>query len=157
MRQPQISLFNAVINYKYLTFYSVVDKHPEAKTLFQRVRIDDPDSGEFLAHCLRIFNSFDHLVNLLHDKQTLREASAHLGYQHAARPGVRGTYFRVSIDIIETHCNTLKYTIFNFYLLQTYISYAISILSEIDYRFHIIAWEACLNDLLKGVFEAIPA
>lgn len=73
----------------------LVEKHPEAKELFRGVSIDDPSSGEFEAHALRIFNSFDLLVNLLQDRDALHEASEHLGHQHAERHGVVGKYFKV--------------------------------------------------------------
>lgn len=89
----------------------MVDKHPEAMYLFRK--IDDPDSGIFEAHCLRIFNYFDYLVNLLHDKEAFRRECVRLGHEHAAIPGMLGKYFKVCIDIIENHHQSFK-IIYNF-------------------------------------------
>ena len=79
----------------FFIYSRLVQEHPEAKELFHGVSIDDPNSGEFEAHSLRIFNSFDLLVNLLQDREALHEASEHLGHQHAERHGVVAKYFKV--------------------------------------------------------------
>lgn len=83
----------------------VVEVHPDSIELFRGVGIDDPNSGEFEAHCLRIFNQVDHLVGLLHNKEAVREASKHLGSQHAVRPGVLGRYFEVHQEYLNYNFN----------------------------------------------------
>nr|BAC84990.1 globin M2 precursor [Haemadipsa zeylanica] len=110
----------------------VVNAHPEAKELFHAVNIEDPNSGEFEAHSLRIINTFDLLVNLLQDRHALHEASLHLGHQHAARPGVVAKYFK------------------------TFGQELIKALAHLIDDFHFIAWKGCFKTLTKEIVGSIP-
>jgi hemoglobin-like flavoprotein len=76
-----------------LLLVKVIEAYPEAKALFKGVNVDNPDSGEFNAHCLRIFNALDMTINLLEDDDALDAALDHLATQHQGRPGIKKAYF----------------------------------------------------------------
>ena len=75
---------------------SLFERDSGAKSLFKRVNVDDIDSPEFKAHCVRVINGLDTLVNMAFDPATLDEQLAHLAAQHAARDGVKAAHFDVS-------------------------------------------------------------
>ncbi len=77
-------------------FDRLVETYPEAKALFKGVNIDNPKSGEFTAHCLRIMNALDMIINLLDDPDALDQVLDHLAHQHEVRAGVKQAYFKVS-------------------------------------------------------------
>ena len=58
--------------------------------------MDDVNSPEFRAHCVRVINGLDTLINMAFDPATLAEQMSHLGAQHAARDGVKASQFDVS-------------------------------------------------------------
>jgi hemoglobin-like flavoprotein len=76
-----------------LVLLKVLEAHPEAKALFKGVNVDNPDSGEFNVHCLRIFNALDMTINLLEDEEALDQALDHLATQHQGREGIKKAYF----------------------------------------------------------------
>jgi hypothetical protein len=76
----------------------VVEKYPEAKALFTRVNIDNPTSGEFSAHIMRIMEAVDMSINLLDDADALGEALDHLADQHQVRAGVTKAYFQAFLE-----------------------------------------------------------
>nr|BAC82448.1 hemoglobin, chain C [Macrobdella decora] len=110
----------------------LIEKHPEAKALFHEVGVEDPSSGEFEAHVLRIFNSLDLLITLLPNREGLKAASEHLGQQHAVRHGVVGTHFK------------------------TFLSVLLDSLDHLLDDFHLFAWKSCLKTLTKGIVDAVP-
>ena len=80
------------------------ERYPEAKALFSRVKVDEPDSPEWRAHLLRIDNGIDIMVNLMdHDPAVLYEEVKHLGAQHAARDGMKAVYITVRQPLISLH------------------------------------------------------
>lgn len=86
------------IEFGRLILLNVVEKFPDAKKLFTGVNIDNPKSGEFSAHVMRILNAIDMAINLLDDSDALDEALDHLATQHQARAGVTKAYFQAFSD-----------------------------------------------------------
>jgi hypothetical protein len=80
----------------------VVEINPEAKALFKAVNIENPTSGEFSAHALRVLNGLDMTINLLKDPEALEAALDHLADQHFNRPGVKKAYFKSFGEILGT-------------------------------------------------------
>ena len=93
--------------------FSLFERAPESKGLFKRVNVDDQDSAEFRAHCVRVINGLDTIINMAFDPATLEEQLSHLSAQHAARDGVKAAYFDVCIDAyISKNCmNVVSYYI----------------------------------------------
>ena len=58
---------------------------PEAKTLFKRVKVENPDSPEFIAHILRVMAGLDIVISILDQDDTLKEELSHLHEQHEGR------------------------------------------------------------------------
>jgi Globin len=73
----------------------VVELNPDAKDLFKAVNVENPTSGEFSAHALRVLNGLDMSINLLKDPEALEAALDHLADQHQVRAGVKKAHFKV--------------------------------------------------------------
>lgn len=80
-------------------FCRLFEKEPSAKALFGNVNVDDMDSPEFTAHCIRVTSGLDTIINLAFDGQTLEEALAHLSNQHAQYEGMKREYLTVSLIV----------------------------------------------------------
>lgn len=76
-------------------FEDLLEREPDARNLFKGVNVDDMDSPEFQAHCIRVVNGLDTVIGLFDDTATLILHLDHLGGQHAAREGVKGEHFDV--------------------------------------------------------------
>ena len=76
-----------------LILLRVIQDYPDAKELFTAVGVDNPQSGAFTAHAMRIFNGIDMAINLLDDPEALEAALDHLAHQHSGRPGVKREHF----------------------------------------------------------------
>lgn len=74
-------------------FADLFQRDPEAKGLFSRVNVDDFNSPEFRAHCIRVVNGLDTLVGLLDDPDTLKLQLSHLANQHFHRKGIHKSHF----------------------------------------------------------------
>jgi len=59
------------------------------------VHIEEPQSGEFMAHSVRILNGLDMIINLMEHPEALKEALQHLAHQHHEHEGVRKEHFKV--------------------------------------------------------------
>lgn len=105
---------------------------PEATELFKDVGIDNPLGGRFSAHCMRIVNAFDMLINLLDSPDSLDEALDHLAVQHGARPGVRVGHIHVFGQLLSLG------------LLQ--------ILDDYD----AMAWKSCWKGIVKRMTSGVP-
>jgi hemoglobin-like flavoprotein len=75
---------------------SVIADYPEILPLFAAVGITRPRGGAFSAHCMRIANAFDMIINMLNNEESLNEALNHLARQHVARPGIRAEHMKVT-------------------------------------------------------------
>jgi hemoglobin-like flavoprotein len=75
-------------------FEDIFNRYPEAKNLFKRVHVDDPKSGEWKAHLVRVANGLDTIINLMSDPDVLAQQLEHLSNQHVARAGVKAAYFK---------------------------------------------------------------
>jgi len=113
-------------------FNEIFDKAPETKDLFKRVRVDDINSAEFRAHCVRVINGLDTVINMSFDPATLEEQMAHLNMQHLAREGVRASYFEVMGDAYE------------------------SVLSQAIPCFNRDAWSRCFTSFSSGIIAGLP-
>jgi hemoglobin-like flavoprotein len=78
----------------------VIELNPEVKDLFKNVNVDDPLSGEFSAHSMRILNAIDMVINLLDDADAVDEALDHLADQHEIRAGVKKVYFKTFGEVL---------------------------------------------------------
>nr|ACN86306.1 globin-like protein [Pectinaria gouldii] len=76
-------------------FQDLFNRDPDAKALFTRVNVDDMDSPEFEAHCLRVTNGLDTVIGLLDDATVLNEQLGHLHTQHEQREGVTAEHFAI--------------------------------------------------------------
>jgi len=82
-------------------FDELFQRYPEAKDLFKRVKVDDPNSGDFRAHLVRVANGLDTVINLVQDPDVLSKQLDHLAHQHEARAGVKAQYFSAMGDAFE--------------------------------------------------------
>ena len=83
-----------------LTLNRFLEHAPEATALFDHVGVADMDSDDFVAHCVRVMNGIDLLLNLAYDPDVLHEHLDHLGAQHAKIEGIKADYFDVSLTFI---------------------------------------------------------
>jgi hypothetical protein len=79
----------------------VVELSPDAKALFKAVNVENPTSGEFSAHAMRVLNGLDMSINLLKDPEALDAALEHLADQHQVRTGVKKAHFKAFGDILS--------------------------------------------------------
>lgn len=79
----------------------VVENHPEAKALFGNVDVEHPQGGVFAAHCMRVVNALDMIINLLDDPESMDEALDHLADQHHDRPGVKKEYMQEFFSLMK--------------------------------------------------------
>jgi hypothetical protein len=82
--------------YFFILYSSIFTRFPESKALFKRVGVDEPNSGAFRSHLVRVANGLDTIINLLDDPDVLAQQLEHLSAQHIARDGVKKAYFGVS-------------------------------------------------------------
>ncbi|KAK2153954.1 hypothetical protein LSH36_281g10083 [Paralvinella palmiformis] len=74
-------------------FEDLFEREPDAKNLFKRVNVDDLQSPEFKAHCIRVVNGLDTAISLLDDPFVMLHQLEHLGKQHQTREGVKKEHF----------------------------------------------------------------
>nr|CAC37410.1 globin [Sabella spallanzanii] len=73
-------------------FQKLFEKAPDSKALFTRVNVDNIGSPQFRAHCIRVTNGFDTIINMAFDTDVLEELLTHLGNQHTKYQGMRAAY-----------------------------------------------------------------
>ena len=78
------------------------EKEPATKALFAGVNVDNPDSAEFTAHCVRVSGGLDTIINLFFDTPTLEQELHHLGVQHKSYEGMKPEYFTVRVLFYTT-------------------------------------------------------
>nr|WKD64887.1 globin A2 [Lumbricus terrestris] len=113
-------------------FNDLFKHYPTSKALFERVKIDEPESGEFKSHLVRIANGLDLLINLLNDTLVLQSPLCHLADQHIQRKGVTKEYFR---GIGEAFARVLP-----------------QVLSS----FNVDAWNRCFHRLTARIAKDLP-
>jgi hemoglobin-like flavoprotein len=79
----------------------VVADHPDVAGLFSRVDIDHPEGGAFAAHCMRVVNALDMVINLLDDPDAMNEALDHLADQHHVREGVKREHMQEFFQLLQ--------------------------------------------------------
>jgi len=82
-------------------FKRFLEHAPEATALFDHVGVADMDSDDFVAHCVRVMNGIDLLLNLAYDPDVLHEHLDHLGAQHAKIEGIKADYFDTFRQTLE--------------------------------------------------------
>lgn len=113
-------------------FQDLFVRDPASKGLFTMVNVDDPDSPEFKAHCVRVVNGMDTCINMLADPSTLDEQLAHLARQHVAREGITKTHFRL--------------------FAQSFLA----VLPQVSPCFNPDAWNRCFVRIAKGIAVDLP-
>lgn len=113
-------------------FADLFEHDPDAKSLFKDVNVDDVNSPEFKAHCIRVINGLDVGINLLDDPATLNEQLAHLANQHKAREGVKAKHFKA---IGESFTR---------------------VLADAASCFNPSAWKRCFNRIADGIASELP-
>lgn len=106
---------------------------PAAKGLFKRVKVEDKNSPEFKAHCIRVVNGLDLAINLLNDPASLESALNHLSTQHGARPGVTAGAFTTMQGSFDR------------------------VLARVIPGFNHDAWDACFSKITDGISGGLPA
>jgi hypothetical protein len=113
-------------------FEDVFQKYPEARELFRRVRIDEPEGGEFQSHLVRVINGIDIIVNLLMNPYILSEQLAHLGEKHEVLPGMRKVYFEEMVRSVA------------------------KVFSRVDSCFNVASWNRCFEKFVIVMSAYIP-
>jgi len=108
-------------------FADLFERLPASKDLFTRVNVADPSSAEFSAHCVRVINGLDTVINMLEDPATLEEQLAHLASQHAARDGITSFHFDEIANSFDT------------------------VLSQAIPCFNRAAWDRCFELIADGI------
>ena len=106
---------------------------PAARGLFKRVNVDNPNSPEFKAHCIRVVNGLDLALNLLNDPAALESALNHLSRQHGERDGVTASAF------YEMHESFDR------------------VLTRVIPGFNHDAWHSCYMKISDGISGGLPA
>jgi len=105
-------------------FEDLFSKYPEARELFRKVKIDEPESGEFQAHLVRVMNGIDIIVHLLNNSYILSEQLAHLGEKHELVPGMRKVYFE---EIVRSVAKVFR---------------------QVDSCFNVASWNRCFEKFM---------
>nr|WKD64886.1 globin A1 [Lumbricus terrestris] len=113
-------------------FDDLFKHYPTSKALFERVKIDEPESGEFKSHLVRVANGLDLLINLLNDTLVLQSHLGHLADQHIQRKGVTKEYFR---GIGEAFARVLP---------------------QVLSCFNVDAWNRCFHRLVARIAKDLP-
>jgi len=109
-RKEVLSLWESIWSAQYsgrrvaiaqAVFNDLFESDPAAKSLFARVNVDDVNSPEFRAHCVRVINGLDVVINLSLDAESLEAQLAHLAAQHAARDGINAGHFKAFAAAFE--------------------------------------------------------
>lgn len=78
--------------------FRIFAQAPDAKSLFKRVKVDTPDSPEFIAHILRVMAGLDIVISILDQPETLKAELDHLEKQHEGRH-IPDNYFDVRASL----------------------------------------------------------
>jgi hemoglobin-like flavoprotein len=113
-------------------FEDLFKHYPTARNLFDRVKIDEPDSGEYKSHLVRVANGLDLLINLLNDTLVLQSHLGHLADQHIQRKGVTKEYFK---GIGQAFARVLP---------------------QVLSCFNVDAWNRCFNRLTARIAKDLP-
>jgi len=114
-------------------FANFLNRVPDAKDLFKRVKVDQPDSPEFKAHIIRIVNGIDAVLNLLTDPAGFDSAVKFLSGQHAVRDGVKASMFKELAGAFD------------------------DVLPMVIPGFNSDAWTACFAKIARGIAAGLPA
>lgn len=113
-------------------FNDLFENAAQTKSLFKRVNVDNMDSPEFRAHCVRVINGLDTVINMAFDPATLSEQLEHLGAQHAARDGVKAEYFDLMGESFDR------------------------VLGQAIPCFNFDAWNRCFSGFTREIKAALP-
>jgi hemoglobin-like flavoprotein len=113
-------------------FDDLFKHYPTSKALFDRVKVDEPESGEFKSHLVRVANGADLLINLLNDTLVLDKHLEHLANQHIQRKGVTKEYFKGIADAFAR------------------------VLPQVLSCFNLEAWNRCFHRLTDRISRDLP-
>uniref|UniRef100_A0A0P4VK04 Extracellular globin n=1 Tax=Glossoscolex paulistus TaxID=1046353 RepID=A0A0P4VK04_9ANNE len=114
-------------------FKDLFQHYPSAHDLFTRVKVDEPDSGEYRSHLIRVANGLDLLIGLLDDTQVLDHQLNHLADQHILRKGVTQQFFK---GIGESFARVFP---------------------QVSSCFNVDAWNRCFHRLANRISKDLPA
>jgi predicted NBD/HSP70 family sugar kinase len=121
----KVAIAGAVFNELFTVF-------PETKALFSRFKVDDPDSGEFRSHLVRVASGIDNVINLLDDPAVLSQQLNHLATFHNGISGLRAVHLRGMADAFE------------------------KILPQVSSCFNVEAWNRCFRQAIGVVAAGLP-
>jgi hemoglobin-like flavoprotein len=113
-------------------FEDLFKHYPTARALFERVKVDEPESGEYKSHLVRVANGADLLINLLNDTLVLDKHLDHLANQHIQRKGVTKEYFKGIADAFAR------------------------VLPQVLSCFNLEAWNRCFHRLTDRISRDLP-
>jgi len=114
-------------------FDDLFERNPDSKNLFKGVNVDDIQSPEFKAHCIRVVNGLDTVIGLLDDPFTLMEQLEHLGIQHKGRPGVTKDHFAT--------------------IARSYLA----VMPQVSSCFNADAWSRCFDGIANKIASYLEA
>jgi len=113
-------------------FKRFFEKAPDAKAAFSRISADDLESAEFTAHCIRVTNGIDTIINLAFDPPSLEEQLHHLAHQHASYEGIKVEHFKALREAFA------------------------EILPQAVPCFNTAAWLRCMTEMQDWISEELP-
>jgi hemoglobin-like flavoprotein len=118
-----------IVKAVYAEFFN---QFPEARALFKRVNIDNPDSPEYRAFLVRFATGIDTVINELDDTAVVAKQLEHLAAQHAAIDGIKKSYFPGLADAIE------------------------KVLPQVSSCFNVEAWHRCFRRIVNKISANLP-
>lgn len=76
-------------------FRILFEKDATTKALFTNAGIENMEGPQFKAHCMRVVNGLDTIINLAFESDSLEEQLVHLGDQHAKYKGLTANHFQL--------------------------------------------------------------
>lgn len=78
-------------------FNRMFEMDDSIKGLFSRVGGDDTNSAPFRAHCVRVANGLDNMINLADNPDALEKQMEHYGIKHKGYDGFKSDYFKLFV------------------------------------------------------------
>jgi hemoglobin-like flavoprotein len=113
-------------------FNELFTVYPEAKNLFKRFKVDEPDSGEFRSHLVRVAGGIDNIINLLDDPAVMSEQIQHLQTFHNGVSGIRADYFNGLVRAFA------------------------KIIPQVSSCFNVEAWNRCFSRVTSRIASELP-
>jgi len=112
---------------------NLIQRQPDAKVLFDKFNVDEPNSPQFSAYALRLFNRIDLIINLLKDPEALDAALEFNAERYGNIPNIKKAYFQTAAQIL---------------------AYA---LPKVLDDFNALSWQSCTRYILTTVASKVSA